>query len=407
MFKFIKSPLFSLILVVFIDMLGVGIAIPTFAALFFGKSAILNHNLSPETVNYIYGAMLATYPFFQLFGSPFIGDLSDRLGRKKLLVFSIGGTFIGYLLTYFGIITANLPIIFLGRVIDGFTGGNISVAQSAISDVSKPEDKTKNYGLIGMAFGLGFIIGPFIGGKLSDSTFLPFLNISIPFLFTAVLTLINLMFVVFSLKETNKNLKEGDYKFNIFAPIVNLKKIKHLKSIQTLFLVMFLFALGFSFFTQFFQVYLIDKFNFTVGNVGDLFAYIGVWIVITQGFIIRKIHGKFNEKTLASVSLLALSFFMLIQIFAFNPFLIFFLSTFVSVFNGLVNPNLMALISKETDPKSIGEVFGINQSIVCISQIIPALLAGVALNINIYLPIILASFFILLSGLVLSVKYRK
>ena len=137
----------------------------------------------------------------QFFGAPILGAMSDRFGRKKILILSLVGTCIGYLFFGAGIAAASLITLFISRAIDGFTGGNISIALSAIADISDPKEKAKNFGLIGMAFGLGFILGPYIGGKLADPSVVGWFTHSTPFWFAAALTFLNIILVTFRSEE--------------------------------------------------------------------------------------------------------------------------------------------------------------------------------------------------------------
>ena len=126
----------------------------------------------------------------------------NKFGRKKILGLSLFGTFLGYVLMVVGINLQNFYLILLSRIIDGFTGGNISVATSAISDISKPEEKTKNFGILGAIFGICFVMGPFLGGVLSDKTVHESFSLTTPFIVSAVLSFVNFLLVTFVFKET-------------------------------------------------------------------------------------------------------------------------------------------------------------------------------------------------------------
>ena len=164
-----RASIIPIIFTVFLDLLGLGIIIPILPAVLLDPFG----GILPWTCTYpvrimLYGFLVASYPIAQFFGAPILGTLSDGHGRKKILLISLLGTLLGYIIFLIGILDQNVGLLFVGRLIDGFTGGNISVAQSAIADISDEKSKARNFGLIGMSFGLGFVIGPFIGGKLSD-----------------------------------------------------------------------------------------------------------------------------------------------------------------------------------------------------------------------------------------------
>lgn len=408
--NFLKSPILALWLTVFIDLLGLGIVIPVLAALFFVPQSEF-FMYSPQlfgltiSTSLLYGILLAVYPFAQFFGAPIIGDLSDRVGRKKMLLISISGTLVGYIITAIGIITNQIWLLFVGRLIDGFTGGNISVAQSAISDLSTPETKTRNFGLIGMAFGFGFIIGPYVGGKLADPTIVSWFNNSTPFIFAAILTLINVLLVIFNLKETLQSRLTS--KFNLFGGFINLKKAFGLGQIRNILLVNFLFAFGFNFFTQFFQVYLISKFAFTQSQIGDIFAYIGLWVALTQGAFLRPLAKKYKPFQFINLSLLLLGVTFFVLLLPTKAFSIYLILPFIAIFNGFAQPNLLTSISNSADQKVQGEILGINQSIQSISQMIPPIIAGVISTISFRLPIIVAGSLTLFAWLIFKLTVDK
>jgi len=185
-----KSNLLILFLIVFLDLVGVGILIPVLAPLMLDTgSQIVPAGWSEATRNLALGILIAVYPLAQFFGAPILGTLSDRYGRKKLLGFSLFGTLIGYILFAVGILTNHLWLLFLSRTLDGFTGGNLSIANSSIADMNAGQKSAKNFGLIGMAFGFGFIVGPFLGGILSDPHLVSWFNHATPFWFAAILSL--------------------------------------------------------------------------------------------------------------------------------------------------------------------------------------------------------------------------
>ena len=229
------------------------------------------------------------------------------------MLLSLIGTVAGYAIFILGIVTSNLYLLFLGRIVDGFTGGNISIAQSAIADVSTKETKSRSFGLIGMAFGLGFIIGPYIGGKLSDFTIVSWFTYATPFYLAIMLATTNVILVVLNFPETL--VIKTKVNVTLFTGFSNIKKAFTFKDLRVMFLVVFLLTVGFNFFTQFFQVFLYGKFKFTQSQVGDFFAYMGLWIAIAQGAILRPLSKKFKPDKILSYSivLLAISFpFLLI-----------------------------------------------------------------------------------------------
>jgi DHA1 family tetracycline resistance protein-like MFS transporter len=281
----------SLFLTIMIDMLGIGIIIPVLAVVFLSpETTLFSHDVSFATRTLYLGILTTLYPLAQFFGAPIIGALADKFGRKKMLILSLIGTCIGYILFAIGVVCGNLWILFISRLIDGFTGGNISVAQAAISDMAPPTERLKYFGFIGMAFGFGFIIGPFIGGKLADPNIVSWFTNATPFIFSAILTLVNIISLKLFFKETL--LKKRTEKITAYTGLKNIYKAFSFKETRVLFIVAFLFMFGFTFFTQFSQVFLIKKFDFTQSMIGNYSAVIGILIAVMQGFVGRIVGKK-------------------------------------------------------------------------------------------------------------------
>jgi MFS transporter, DHA1 family, tetracycline resistance protein len=399
-----KKALYSLLFTVFIDMLGVGIVAPVLAAIFFRPESPFNPLFERRSAATLYGLFAAAYPFGQFFGAPVLGVLSDKYGRKKLLLLSILGTFINYVLLAIGILKVNLQLILVAKLVDGFTGGNISVANSAIADISTSKDKTKNFGLIGLAFGMGFIFGPFFGGVLSNHNVLPWFNLATPFLFAAILSLINLILISSFLMETLRIPR--DVSISFFTGIKNLIKILHIGTERKLLSVIFLVNLGTTLFTQFFQVYLIKKFDFNTHQIGVFFAYIGICIVVVQGVLLKPISEILSLKKSLLFSILGLAVIFPILLFPDNPDMFYFLIPLVALFMGITQPNLTTLLSDSTKPESQGEIMGVQQSMLSIAYTIPPLFSGILLSRGENWPIITA-FIIILGAWLMFIAYYK
>ncbi|MBI5224018.1 MFS transporter [Candidatus Micrarchaeota archaeon] len=400
-----KNDLLPIFLVVFIDLLGVGIALPVLGPLLLGNSPLLSATTSVADRAIILGILIASYPLMQFFGAPILGTLSDQHGRKKLLIVSLVGTFIGYLLFGLGITLGNIYLLFLGRLIDGFTGGNISIAMSAIADISDKKSKAKNFGLIGMAFGLGFIIGPYIGGKLSDPSVLNWFNFATPFWFAAALCLLNIVMLYFRFEETLKTRK--DAKVDLWMGVRNIQKAMAMEELRVIFIVVFLFNLGFSLFTQFFQVYLIERFSFTQSNIGDIWAFTGLCIAVTQGLVVRKLSDKYAPNSVLKVSILLLSIALLSLALPDKAIFFFVITPFIALANGLSQPNTTAIISNLTPKESQGEMLGVNQSVLALAYTLPGFIGGIIASYSAVGPVIAAGLIVLVAWLVFMWEFGR
>jgi MFS transporter, DHA1 family, tetracycline resistance protein len=356
----------------------------------------LNPELSPlpQSLTFggrtlVLGLLIAAYPLAQFFGSPILGALSDRWGRKPVLVCSLLGTLLGYLIFGVGIVFSNLWLLFLSRLLDGFTGGNISTALSAIADVSDEHSKPKNFGLVGMAFGLGFIIGPFLGGKLSDPELVSWFTYATPFWFAAGLAATNVALVLWRFRETLKTKVLSE--LSLLTGFRNLGRAWTMRNARTMFIVIFLLTFGFNFFTQFFQVFLVEKFNFTQGGIGDLFAYIGLWVAFTQGVLTRPIAKRFKPHQVLAISALCLGLTFPLLLLPTHAVWLLLILPLISVFQGLTQPNTTTIISNLAGTEAQGEMLGINQSIQSLAMAVPPVIAGSIIWLHLNLPTIIAS----------------
>ncbi|MEN0045959.1 MAG: MFS transporter [Bacteroidota bacterium] len=397
--------LLTIFLTIFIDMLGIGIIIPVLPALFFEEgSDFFREVISQERRAIIYGFLLAAYPFMQFFGAPILGALSDRYGRKPMLMLSLFGTMIGYFLFAIALINGNLWLLFFSRLLPGFTGGNISIVYSAIADVSEGQDRTKNFGLVGMAFGLGFILGPALGGLLADETLVSWFNSATPFWFTTIITLINILLVQFVFKET---LQEVDSRaVSLFTGFRNIFYSFKMPNLRTIFIVALLLSLGFTFFTQFFAVGLIEKFDYTERDIGLFFAWVGIWLVITQGVFVRQLAKRFQPSTLLQFSILTLGISVGIVIFPNNVNWEYLIAPFIALSQGITAPNLLSTISAQASPSQQGQILGINQSMQSFGAMIPPIIGGYLTALNYNYPIIVAAVIILLGWVIFVVFFR-
>ena len=398
-----------LFLTILIDMIGVGVLIPVIPQLL-GEPSSPAFLLAPTQQHLgfiLLGFLSAIYPIAMFFASPILGSLSDKYGRRPVLLISILGTSIGYFLFAYAIMTKNIPLLFFSRLVDGLTGGNIATVQASLADQVKPEHRAKVFGMIGAAFGLGFILGPFIGGKLADPSVLPWFSAMIPFVFAGILALVNFISIYIFFSETNEHI-DSERKINFFGAISNVIKAKKMIDIRHLLIVSFLFNAGFAFFTSFFNVYLTTKFNFSVGQIGNFFGFVGICVVFTQLVIVRFVSKKYKDVSILRFAYPATGIALLLYLLPTHSWWIFIIAFVFAVPNGLQQANFSALLTKRIDPKQRGEVLGINASVNSVGQALPPLLAGIiAVIFAPWAPIFIAGIFVILAGLVFWSTEKK
>jgi DHA1 family tetracycline resistance protein-like MFS transporter len=394
----------TLALIIFLDMLGFTLIIPILAPLLLDSTQLLPYTTSASTRAMLLGVLLSLYAIAQFIGAPMLGALSDRFGRKRLLVCSLFGSFLGYLALGFGIAYSHLWLIFLGRVVAGFTGGNISIALSAMADVSDEKAKAKNFGLIGMAFGLGFIIGPFIGGKLADPMLVPWFDFATPLWFAAGLALMTVALCAILLPETCTIRRKTPV--SALTGIRNIFKAFKLPDLRIMFIVIFLLAFGFNFVTQFFQVFLIQKFQYTQSQIGDIFAYAGLWIAVSQVALTTPLSHRFKPHQVLPFFILLSAIAIGLLVLPDKAWMIWIIMPFVLIGQGVTQPNATAVISNLSGEDSQGEIMGINQSIQSLGMAVPPLIAGMLVTLHRNLPIIIGAILTLAAGVVFVLFYR-
>lgn len=364
--NFLTRPLIIIFITVFIDLVGFGIVIP--ALPYYVESDLFR--ATPFEI----GLLFASYSLMQFIFSPILGGLSDKYGRRPILFFSIIGSAIGYLFIGFAFA---LWMVFLGRIIAGITGGNISTAQAYIADATTRENRARGMGLFGATFGLGFIFGPAIGGVLSRY------GINIPFLFAAVLSAVNAALVYFILPETvnTANFNPKTTRKNRFAEL-----FESLRDLQfgTLNAVYFFLITSFSIMTYAFVLYTIERFGYTAEENGYIFAFIGFLAVIFQGGVFNKLVKKFGENPLMIVgcAMMAISLFVIPYIGPDFGGLAGILLTvaFLAIGNSMASPAITSLASKISDDAAQGKSLGVLQSFASLARAIGPAIGGVLLN---------------------------
>jgi DHA1 family tetracycline resistance protein-like MFS transporter len=368
-----RSPLIVIFTTVFIDLVGFGIVIPVLP--FYAEGTAFN--ATPRTV----GLLFASYSIMQLIFSPVLGSLSDKYGRRPVLLLSIIGTGIGFLIL--GLATT-LLMLFIGRILDGITGGNISTAQAYIADITTKENRAKGMGLIGAAFGLGFIFGPAIGGILSQW------GIHVPFFFAAALCFANAGLLYFTLPETvtpdhpAKNAAAGGRSWR--QVFLSLKQPR----LAFVLVIYFLFIVAFSIMTTSFSLYTMFRFGYDAQHTGYLFAYVGLIAVIIQGGLIGRLVKRFGELPLVMVG----AFCFAISLFA-VPFVgpaagglagLLIGGGVFSMGNSLATPALTSLASKSVGAEQQGAVLGVTQSTASLARAVGPSLAALLISSSIAHP---------------------
>lgn len=363
----LKSPLVPIFLIVSVDVLGLTIILPLLP--FYAEK----YGASPAVV----GLLVSTYAVCQLVAGPILGRMSDHMGRRPLLLVSQLGTFIGFMILAY----ANaLWIIFLSRVIDGLTAGNLSLAQAYISDVTKPEERAKSFALIGIAFGMGFLIGPAISGYLSQFSY------RYPIFAAAALSATSILATYFLLPSTTPHSADGatPRKFTVLD-WGNYVRFFRQPELGPLLWQFFAFTLAFAVYISGFPLFAERRYSwnghpFGPKEVGYVYAYLGMLGVILQGGLIGRLVKAIGELTLVRAGFFFGMLGLAALAFTYSvPFLLV-VTAIASSGTGVVRPALTSLITQRADRSEQGVVLGLTQSLNSIAAIVAPAIGGLLID---------------------------
>ena len=344
---------------VFLDTVGFGLIMPVLPQFLM---ELTGEDLSGSSR--IAGYLVVCYALLQFLFSPIAGNLSDRFGRRPVLLISLFAYGINYLIA--GLATT-LWVLFLGRVLTGITSATYSTANALIADVSPPEERAQNFGLLGVAFGLGFIFGPSIGGMLGA------IDIRLPFYTAAALALINTMYGFFMLRETLPESMRRRFDWKRANPVGMLLQVRKFPVLVGLISVMFIYNIGHHVYPSNWNFYTIEKFDWTPTDVGLSMGLVGILMAFVQGYLIRILIPRWGPTRTAFVGFSAamISYFGIA--FAPNSAAVYAWCV-VSALAGLVGPSVTAIMSNQVPQNEQGELQGINASVGSVAAIIGPLL---------------------------------
>lgn len=349
-----KKSLFILFSVIVLDLIGFGVVIPILP--FYAESYGANAT--------VLGLLLTSYAFMQFLFSPLWGKLSDRIGRRKVLLLTMAGSVFGMLILG---LADSLVWLFVGRIVSGIFGANISVATAYVTDVTTEENRARGMGLIGAAFGIGFILGPAIGGLLSVYGY------SVPILVAAGLGAINVLYALLSLGES---ITKGD------TPKIKKGRILAIPSVRKFCILNLLFTLGVTQLEAIFAFFMMDRFQYDAKQVAYILVMMAFIMVVVQGGLIRRLSQKFGEKNLLLVGgiLLALAFLGIPSLFQVSWLLI---PLGISAFGrGISQPSMLSLVSKDAPSEYRGTVMGTYQSSASLARVLGPTTAGLLYDRN-------------------------
>lgn len=380
-----RHPLAAIFITVLVDLLSYGMVIPLlpfFVQRFDGGATLV-------------GSLGSLYALMQLLSGPILGTISDRVGRRPVLLTCLLGTSLAF--TLLGV-AQSLPLLVLAILLDGITGGNLTTAYAYIADITTPANRSRGMGLVGAAFGLGLIGGPALGGLLSVY------GLGLPAFIAAALAAANVLFGLFALPESlppeRRSLELAWRRMNLFAQLRGLFSIA---STRLLLLAVFLLNLAFSGLQTNFPLFSQARFGWNSFQIGIFFGFVGVCAVVVQGIIFRLVQPRLGEPLLSVAGLSLMMLGLGGTALARQGWLLYPLIALVALGSGISIPSLTALVSNQAGASMQGRLMGGMQALLNLSMIIGPSLAGLTFeHIAVPAPYWIGS---LLSGLALAVAY--
>lgn len=396
--KLKQASLGLLFFAIFIDLFGFGVVIPILPFL-------ARDDLGAS--GFEYGLIIAIYSLMQFLFAPIWGTLSDQYGRRPIILIGLGGSSIGFAIFSF---STSLWILYLARAVAGiFTAATLTVANAYISDSTPPDKRGGAFGLIAAAFGLGFALGPAVGGFLADQNIYGLSGYMLAGFFSASLALINLIGAIFYLPESlpvENRKTTRSMKPQIFSP-TEFKRITSHPGISLFFIIFSMMSFGFSMLIAAFSVYAPEKDGSVDATaLGIYFTYVGLLLFLSQTFLIKPMIRWFGEENVVKLGIFGI--FIGFVALPFAPTFPWMFLTNTPIFFGLsmASPSLTSLISKLAPSQEQGSIMGFNQGFASLSRVIGPLIAGIIFDIQITYPFILGAVIFAIVSIIAIIRIR-
>lgn len=381
------APLF---LVITIDSMGLGILFPILSAMLISHTShFLPSSMSDFSRELLYGVTIGIYMIAWFFGSAMLGDLSDMMGRKKSLMICLMGATLGYVVSAIAIGFHSIVFLIVGRVFAGFTAGSQPIAQAAIVDISAPENRARNIGYILLAVSLGFVLGPIMGGILSNNQWVSWFTFATPLYFAGILSLINCIVLYFTFSETFARTKKIKIRLH-YAIQIFVEAFKS-KSIRLLSLVLLIETAGWSEYFTFVSQFLLRRFHYTVLEVSFFIAVLAIGFSIGFGFLVNPVAKRFDLKNCVVVNLFISAVLFFITAVVHVALVIWIGAVLIGMSVALLYSILITLFSNQVSAGEQGWVMGITNSVSALSFGITSLMSGFAADLSPAVPIYLGA----------------
>ncbi len=402
-----KSSLYSLIFTIFCDGLGWGVVLTIFAPLLMHESStLLPPGTTVQTQNLILGFLIGCYPLTQFFFMPVIGALSDHIGRKKVLEWTILCAGVSFILSAIAISMGSLVLLFVSRILAGIFSANAATAQAAIADISSEREKAKNLSLTGIAGGLSWVVGPPLGGFLSTEAYFSWANFATPLWFVALLFFLNYFWILKSFQETyvkTAHHEKHDWK----QEIRDLAKLSRIPRMTPWLVVTFLFYFGWGFYVLFYPALLVQRFNFDQAAIGLLSGYLSLFWLASSTALNRGLAERFKPEAFILLGLPIAGILSIVIAFSHTITWWYVTFPFLAICGTCIWTNLLAFLSNLAGKENQGKIFGIAQSLMAFAMFVSPVISGFLAALDERIPLTASGLILAASGAFAALYYFR
>ncbi|WP_446470964.1 MFS transporter [Xenorhabdus stockiae] len=392
-----------LVLVALLDFIGLGMVVAIFPHMMISDAA----SLFPEGWDHekkvvILGVFLAIYPLGQFFGASILGKMSDIYGRRKMMLITVAGTAIAFAASSYAVVEASAGLLLLSRLLAGMMAGNVAIAQASMADISEPGNKTKNLSMIQTALGLAWVIGPPIGGWLTNLSLGQFNGYMTPFAIMAVIFTLLFIYTLVTYPDTLE--KHTQEKINAFSGLMQIAKAYSQTKLRIAFTIWTIFVAGWWLFESFLPAYLLDIYSFSSFQIGSFLAIMGATYALFQYLVVRHVAKVTKPENMVQYSLVVSSLAVIAISMVSN---VIYLHVFITLFvtsMGFALTGLISSISNLAPENEQGEIMGSISSIQALATLIVMLAGGFLDTINIRVTVVGGGLLLLISWLLFVMR---
>jgi predicted MFS family arabinose efflux permease len=394
-----------LVLVILADFIGLGVSVTTFPALLLRPGAASPAGADEAQQLVVLGLLLGIYPLGQFFGAAILGKLSDIRGRKALLLWTLLGTLAGFVLSALAIRAGNLVLLFASRAIAGVFAGNVAIAQAAMVDISDERSKSGNLALLNAAMGISWIIGPPVGGILSDASVVSWFTYSTPFWAEACLLAVMIVVTAALFRETLATRAKAQ--INVFAGLQQIRGAFARPKLRLAFLIWAVFVAGWWLFESYLPTYLQQVFHYSPARVGMFLGFMGASFTVTSIFVVKPLSGRLRPENMVRWFLPGAAAAVALLAFAQAAWQLH-AAIFLFVFTmGFALPGLLTTISNFADKDTQGQTMGMIASIQALMTVIAMMSGGSLFTMSQYITVFGGAGLLIFAWLLFGATFRE